>query len=152
MFVSSFNTYVHTTNINKNGDFKKGDDKEKSESFSKSLSDLNIVKPYIDKNLPINYVSNYKSFHNHQKLQEQLTSQSEYKLKQLSTLNNAKVAYDENSKMFSLAKKPSISLSQTPTIDENLPPKEQKAKEKSLRHSMINTYISNDNYYRITAA
>jgi len=152
MFVSSFSTYVHTANTNKSGDFKKSDEKEKSESFSKSLSDLTILKPYSDKSLPINYISNYKSFHNHQKLQEHLESQSEYKLKQLSTLNSAKIAYDENSKMFSLARKPSLSLSQTPKIDEKLPRQEQEAKEKTLRHSMINTYISNDNYYRITAA
>lgn len=152
MFVSSYNTYVHTSNTNKSTDFKRSDDKESSESFSKSLSDLNVLKPYTDRNLPIDYVSNYKSFHNHQRLQEQLESQSEYKLKQLSTLNNAKVAYDENSKMFPLAKKPHASLSQTPKIDEKLPPLDQEAKEKVLRHTMLNTYISNDNYYRVTAA
>jgi len=152
MFVSSFSTFVHSTNTNKSIDFKKNDEKEKSESFSKSLSDLTILKPYSDKSLPINYISNYKSFHNHQKLQEHLQSQGEYTLKQLSTLNSAKVAYDENSKMFSLARKPSLSLSQTPKIDEKLPRQEQEAKEKTLRHSMINAYISNDNYYRVTAA
>jgi hypothetical protein len=152
MFVSSYNTYVNTTNSTKSSELRRSDDKEKSDSFSKSLSDSTILKPYNDKNLPINYISNYKSFHNHQRLQEHLQSQNEYNLKQLNTLNSAKIAYDENSKMFPLAKKPSSSLSQTPKIDEKLPPKDQEAKEKVIRHVMVNTYISNDNYYRITAA
>lgn len=152
MFVSSYNTYVHTSNTNKSSDLRRSDDKEKSEGFSKSLSDLSIVKPFTDKSLPIDYISNYKSFHNHQRLQEQLETQGEYKLKQLSTLNNAKIAYDENSKMFPLTKKPHAPLSQTPKIDEKLPRQDQEAKEQVLRHTMLNTYISNDNYYRVTAA
>lgn len=152
MFVSSYNTYVNATNNTKNSDFKRIDEKEKSENFTKNLSDLNVVKPYSDKNLPIDYISNYKSFHNHQKLQEHLESQSEYKLKQLSTQNSAKEAYAENSKMFSLTKKPHTSLSQTPKTDEKLPLKDQEAKERALRHTMVNTYTSNENYYRITAA
>ncbi|MFA5461776.1 MAG: hypothetical protein WC274_06835 [Sulfurimonas sp.] len=151
MFVSSYNTYVNTTNTKNNTDFKKNDDKETSESFSKNLFQ-NVLKPYTDKTLPIDYISNYKSFYNQQKLQEHSTSQSEYTLKQLSTQNSAKAAYDENSKMFSLVKKPFTSLDQSPKIDERLPPQGQEAKEKVLRHTMVNTYISNDNYYRITAA
>ena len=54
--------------------------------------------------------------------------------------------------MFPIIKKPAFTLSQTPKIDEKLPLDVQEAKEKTLRHTMLNTYISNDNYYRITAA
>lgn len=152
MFVSSFSTYISTNSSNKGGAYKERELKESSESFNNELSRSTILKPYINSNLPIDYVSNYKSFNNQQKLHEQLQDQNSDELKKLSIFSGAKIAYEENTKMFSLVKKPTFTLSQTPKIDESMPRDLQEAKEKTLRYTMLNTYIANENYYRVTAA
>ena len=152
MFVSSFNTYISTNSSNKSEAHKDRELKGDFESFSSELSKSTVLKPYTNANLPIDYISNYKSFSNQQKLHEHLQNQNGGELKKLTVLNNAKVAYEENTKMFSLAKKPALTLTQTPKIDEKLPHDVQEAKEKTLRHTMVNTYLANDKYYHITAA
>lgn len=154
MFVSTYSTFVGSNSSNKADSYKTKEPKGESESFSKELSNSAIVKSHTDKNLPIDYISNYKSFNNQQKLQEQLQTGDELKLKlkQLTTTINAKVAYDGNSTMFSLSRKPTLTLSQTPKIDEKLPNDVKEAKEKNLRHVMVNTYSANDRYFQITAA
>lgn len=153
MFVSSYNTYIGTNASDKNDRYKTKIAGADAESFGKELSKLPILESHINRNMPIDYVSNYKSFNNQQKLHEELKSQDELKLKELNTVTSAKVAYEENSKMFPLLRRPSLTLSQTPKIlDEKLPRDAQEAKERSLRHVMVNTYLANDNYYRITAA
>ncbi len=67
------------------------------------------------------------------------------------TLQSAKVAYSSNSTMFSLLKKPTATIDQTPTIDKTLPLDIQEIKENNMRHLMVNTYLANDNYYQTTA-
>jgi hypothetical protein len=57
----------------------------------------------------------------------------------------------ENSTMFPLLQKPKLTLNQTLKTDKKLPQDTQKAKESIIRRDMINTYIANDNYYKITA-
>jgi hypothetical protein len=152
MFVSSFNTYISTNSSNKSEAYKERELKGEAESFSDELSKSTVLKPYINSNLPVDYVSNYKSFSNQQKLHEQMQNKNTQELKKLTVLNNAKTAYEENTKMFPLLKKPSLTLTQTPKIDEKLPRDVQEAKEKNLRHLMVNTYLANDKYYHITAA
>lgn len=151
MFISSYSTYIGTTASDKIN--KQGVERSKSDSefFSSKLSQNQTAQTDIVKNLPIDYVSNYKSFNNQQKLQEQVLSQSEIKFTQIKTMKSAKAAYEDNSKMFSLVRKPHIALNQTPSIDEQLPQDIQELKEKNLRHVMVNTYLANDKYYRITA-
>lgn len=152
MFVSSYSTYINANNSTKTGgskaDIYKGDLNYSSQELSKST----ILESHTNKNLPINYISNYKSFNNQQKLQEQLQTQDELTLKHLTTINSAKVAYEGNSTMFSLMRKPTLSLSQTPKIDEKLPKDVKEAKEKNLRHTMVSTYAANNKYFEITAA
>jgi len=152
MFVSSFNTYISTNSSNKSEAYKERELKGEAESFSDELSKSTVLKPYINSNLPVDYISNYKSFSNQQKLHEQMQNKNTQELKKLTVLNNAKTAYEENTKMFPLLKKPSLTLTQTPKIDEKLPRDVQEAKEKNLRHLMVNTYLANDKYYHITAA
>jgi hypothetical protein len=151
MFISSYSTYVGTTasdKIDRRGvEYSKDD----SEFFKSKLSQNQIEQTNIVKNLPIDYISNYKSFNNQQKLQEQTLSQSEMKFTQIKAMKSAKEAYEDNSKMFSLLRKPHVSLNQTPSIDEELPQDIQELKEKNLRHVMVNTYLANDKYYQITA-
>ncbi len=152
MFVSLYSTYVNTSNPNKNSDLKNSDSKNNDNSFKDSFLDTKTPNSYSNKNLPINYISNYKVFHNQQKLQEHSTNQNEFTLKQLNTLKSAKIAYEENTKMFSIVKKPSPALSYLPKIDEKLSPEIKEAKEKNLRYAMVNTYMENDKYYRIASA
>jgi len=152
VFVSTYSTYIGSNSSNKTDSYKIKEPKSESESFSKELSSSAIVKSHTNKNLPIDYISNYKSFNNQQKLQEQLQTQSELQLKHLTTTINAKAAYDGNITMFSLVRKPALPLNQTPKIDERLPRDIKEIKEKNLRHVMVNTYEANDRYFQITAA
>lgn len=152
MFVSSYNTYVSTDTSNKTNGYKSGESRERRDFFGDELSKFTVVKSHTDKNLPIDYISNYKSFNNQQKLQEQLQNKDGFELKKLNIINNAKAAYEENTKMFSQLKKPTITLSHTPKIDEKLPRDVKEAKEKTLRHLMVNTYLANDKYFQVTAA
>lgn len=152
MFVSSYNTYIGTDTQSKINNYKSESSKKESDFFKGELLKSSVVEPYTNKNLPIDYISNYKSFSNHQKLLEQTKSQDETNLKKLSLLNSAKNAYEENSKIFSLVKKPSLTLSQTFETNSSESKELQEAKERNLRHVMVNTYLSNDKYYQITAA
>jgi len=126
----------------------------KKEPFflSEAASNEPAFAPRDEKSLPIDYVSSYKSFQNQQKLQEQLQGQDSFTLKGLNTLANAKNAYEESAKKFSLAKKPTFALDLTPKIDITMPQETKEAKVKTLRQTMVNTYLANDRYYRITAA
>ena len=47
--------------------------------------------------------------------------------------------------------KPSVTLSQTPSIDKKQSLDIQKIQEKNLRQTMVNTYLANDKYFQITA-
>lgn len=152
MFVSSYNTYVQTDSTNKSRDFKANELKKEPFFLSEAASNEPAFAPRNEKSLPIDYVSGYKSFQNQQKLQEQLQGQDGFTLKSLNTLANAKNAYEESTRKFSLAKKPTISLDLTPKIDITMPQEAKEAKVKTLRQTMVNTYLANDRYYHITAA
>ena len=152
MFISSYSTYVGTDVVNKSNNYRDDTLKNSPNSFSNELSKSSVLKPYINKDLPIDYISNYKSFNNQQKLHEQLQTQDELKVKKLTLLSSAKVAYEDNSKIFQLIRKPALTLSQPSKIDEKEPKELKEAKEKNLRHVMVNTYLSNDKYFQITAA
>ncbi|MCD6432478.1 MAG: hypothetical protein J7L21_00410 [Sulfurimonas sp.] len=140
MFVSSYNTYIHTNSSTSTA-------KERSEKVRYTQSSLNldisqngVLKPKSGKNLPINYISSYKAFSNKQKLQNPLRDKSTITYNKIAIKKNAETAYEEGSKIFSLSKKPHIALSQTPKAESN------------LRHTMVNTYIANDRYYQISVA
>ncbi|MBT5934180.1 hypothetical protein [Sulfurimonas sp.] len=154
MFVSSYNTYIDTSTTNKA-------QKEKDESVNKPSSKFEIKATptfnqhvILGKKLPIDYISNYKALNNKQQLEDNdITKQAaSMKFKKVSLLKNAQVAYGDNSKMFSLLVKPKQTINQTPKIDQKMPIEAQDAKESVIRSTMVNAYIANDNYYRITAA
>ena len=152
MFVSSYSTYIATNSSHKSQKYGDRDANESLESFSKNLLNSTVIKPYANTNLLVDYISNYKSLSNQQKLHERVQEKDTDEFKKLTIINNAKTAYDEGIKIFSLSRNPPLTLSQTPKIDEKLPKEIQEAKEKSLRSLMINTYLTNDKYYKITAA
>ncbi|MCK9491476.1 MAG: hypothetical protein M0Q24_05250 [Sulfurimonas sp.] len=151
MFVSSYNTYITTNPTDKTSAQKIEKRSSSSESFESRLKEYAPLESKNAQNLPINYISNYKAFSNKQKMQDGLLDKETQKFSKINTLNSAKEAYSQNSKPFSLFLEPKITQSQTPQIDKTLPSDLQSAQEKQLRHTMVNTYLANDSYYKITA-
>ncbi len=161
MFVSSYSTYINTNSSERTTKSRASDAKEKLSFSYKRSSD---PKPLAQNTFPLDYVAQSKTFGNKIELefqQEQLQNKDNKELQELkssmkkfssySTLQNAKQAYTDNSKIFSLLRVPHAPLDQTPTIDKKLPDDLQVLKEQNLRYEMLNTYIQNDNYYKITA-
>jgi len=151
MFVSSYSTYISTTVNDKTNKPKVDTQKTESKPFGSILSKDKPLQAYDNKHIPINYISNYKSFSNQQKLQEQVKSKDEVKFKKISNIKNAKTAYESNSTIFSLMSIPKVSLSHLSTTSNMYDKNAQEAKENNMRHKMVNTYLANDKYYQITA-
>jgi len=155
MFVSSYNTYIDTTTTKRIQNDKDTSEKKVSKlPFESKLSQEVSKDVNLGKNIPLNYISNYKSLNNQQKLSHQTLDQNKSKMKftKLSAMDSASVAYTTNTKMFSLIQKPKQTIDQTPRLDRNLSMPAQEKQESFMRNKMINTYVSNENYYRITAA
>ena len=151
MYVSSYSTFVNTNSSQKVQREREIPQKESKTSFASKLSPTPDKVLNNTSKLPINYVSNYKVLNNQQKLQEETQNNSKLRFSKIKAFVSAKDAYTDNSKIFSLLVKPSATLDQTPKIDKKMPQKAQDAKEAIMKHTMVNTYIANDNYYKITA-
>ena len=144
MFVSSYSTYIsHNTNDRLNQP-RVDEQKKQDKSFVKTLINTPILLAYDTKNIPINYISNYKSFANKQKLLDiETKSKDEDKFKKMNDKINAKDSYKSNSFMFSLVSIPKTPVNNVPKINEiNI---------ENIRHKMVNTYLENDKYYQVTA-
>jgi len=151
MYVSSFNTYINTESTARTQQNKVQENKSSAKSFETKLLSKTVKNVDTSPKFPINYISNYKSLNNQQKLQENLQSSEKTKFLKLEAEIEAKNAYTDNSKIFSLILAPRTTIDQTPKINKNLPQNIQDIKEENLRHTMVNTYVSNENYYKITA-
>lgn len=151
MYVSSYSTYINADSSIKTQQSRIQENRDISNSFEAELSSKTIKNIDTSTKLPISYISNYKALNNQQKLQEDFQNVEKDKFLKLETLSSAKSAYSDNSKIFSQVLPPRATLDQTPRIDKKLPINIQNIKEENLRHTMINTYVSNENYYRITA-
>ncbi len=151
MFVSSFSTYINTESTARAQQNKVHKNKNGTESFETKLLSKTVKNVDTSPKFPINYISNYKALNNQQKLQENPQSSEKTKFLKLEAEAEAKNAYRDNSKIFSLILPPRATLDQTPRINKELPKNIQDIKEKNLRHTMVNTYMSNENYYRVTA-
>ena len=163
MYVSSYNTYIQTDSSSRTQ--KQKDEKQQGGSESSFSSKLlqntkedNAIRQL---SLPIDYTKENNYFANRHKIQLQEKNQqnqillkadeSTKKFSNYKTSQNATSAYESNSKLFSLLRKPKITLNQTPHTDERLPKDIQGLQESNLRNTMVNTYINNENYYKITA-
>ena len=152
MFVSSYSTYINDVNSKKIKQNTQKVEEKSNVNFSLTTPEnQEILTSKVDIKTPINYISNYKSFANKQKLQYQqdiddrtkeLQEKPVEKFSKINTLANAKVSYEVNSKMFSLLKVPQPPIGQSKK-EEHIPTK--------LQQKMVNTYIDNENYYKITA-
>mgnify|MGYP000442045682 CR=1 FL=1 len=156
MFVSSYSTYIQTNSSDKTYRDRIEKPKVGQGSFSKELTK---VSSELDTKTssPINYISQKQVLHNKQELTRQENKledsikDSINKFTNQNSLLSSRSAYESNSKMFSLFKIPQVALNQTPSIDNTLPKEPRDIKELNMRHKMVNTYIANDNYYKITA-
>ncbi len=152
MFVSSYTTFIDTNRTPKSQESKKEERRTESSSFTKALDPQPTKLQTQTLHLPINYISDYKVLNNQQKLQQDMQKNTQkLKFSKMKTFDSAKNAYSDNSKIFSLLIKPKATLNQTPRIDTKMPPQAQEAKESIMKHKMVNAYIANENYYRITA-
>lgn len=151
MYVSSFNTYINSESTAKTHSNRGQEKKNSTESFETRLLSKTVKNVDSTPKFPINYISNYKALNNQQKLQDNSQNSEKTKFSKLEAEAEAKNAYSDNSKLFSLVLPPRATLDQTPTIDKKLPQNIQDIKEKNLRQTMVKTYISNENYYRVTA-
>ena len=139
MFVSSYNTYINTSHIGHN----KSQKKEGIFSLKKEKtapSDLDAK--FTEVKLPVSYISHFKVLRNQQKLQKQTQQSQKTKFTKVTTLKNAQVAYSENSIMFPRLRKPKVPLGH---IQSSF------VSNASIKQNALNTYIANDNYYKVTA-
>lgn len=148
MFISTYNTYIGTNASEKSHNAAENGNKDKSGIFDAELYANKASTPLTSKNLPVDYVSNYKFIYNQQ---EQTKNPDEIKFKKIKDMSIAKTAYEDNSTMFSLIKKPTLTFSQSVKSTIKQPKNIQELKEQNLRHTMVNTYIENDKYYQVTA-
>ena len=151
MYVSSFSTYVNTESTARTQQSRVNRSENGAESFETKLLSKTVKNVDTSPKFPINYISNYKALNNQQKLQENPQNSAKTKFLKLEAEAEAKNAYSDNSKIFSLILAPRTTLDQTPKINRELPQNIQDIKENNLRHTMLNTYIANENYYKITA-
>ncbi len=158
MFVSSYSTFIDTSATKRVQNDKNNLERKPKESFSKQLIETTGKDVILSKNLPLNYISNYKALSNKQAIEQQLQGRDKREIKakikftKLSAQSSAQVSYADNSKMFSLRVPPKLTLDQTPKLNRKLPVAALKTQESTLKNLMVNTYIANENYYRITAA
>ncbi len=164
MFVSSYSTYIQTNASERTNKSRESFSKDSS-LFSSKLLDTPKLELQSASNLPVDYVYKAKSFNTKLELTRQeealknpfsdtIVQSKELTKSFMSTkiLENAKSAYEDNTKMFSYSRKPHIALDQTPQMDTRLPENAQQMQELHMRHVMVNTYAQNDKYYKITAA
>jgi type IV secretory pathway TraG/TraD family ATPase VirD4 len=162
MYVSSYNTYIQT-NTSKTNEKQKVSESKAGSSFSSKLREQPKLKLSSFVNLPVDYISKSsktqveiqresRKLQNPQDIEQNRREKQIIAISQKQTLQSAKIAYQDNSKLFSLIQKPQTkTIDQTPKNDLKLPTNIQELKEENMRRVMVNTYIQNDKYYKITA-
>lgn len=157
MFVSSYNTHIQTSNSEKTAKQRFEKQESDAKSFSSKLSSNSQISSLQSSSIPVDYILKGLVLNNKQELENKKNNTKDElksdinKFTKRNSLINAKASYEGNSKMFSLFQVPSTTLNQTVLPENTLPKEPQDIKELNLRHKMVNTYISNDSYYKVTA-
>ena len=151
MYISSYNTYITANSTNNKEKVRTEESSKSSLKFSQKLSSQITEVIDTNSNLPVNYISKYKVLSNQQRLRDETFNTQRAKFSKTKALVTSKNAYLEGSKIFPIALKTAITINQTPQIDKKMSKNAQDAKEQIMKHKMVNTYIANDNYYKITA-
>lgn len=164
MFVSSYNTYIQTDSTVKSNKQRLEKPSSSSDEFAQKLSQKTPNTNFTSSPIPAEFISKSQAYLNKQELEfqkEQLKNPQNSGTKELketlskftanNSLTSAKHAYENINKAFSVFPKQASSIDQTPKMDQNLPAQAHEAKELSMRHKMVNTYLANDRYYQVTA-
>ena len=151
MYISSYNTYITPNSSDRIQKERSEEPFKKSQSFSKKLASQSLKTIDTSSRLPVNYISNYKVLNNQLRLKDDTFNDNRAKFSKVKALVNSQSAYKEGASIFPLFTKPKIALNQTQEINKKMPKNAQEAKETILKHTMVNTYIANDNYYKLTA-
>jgi len=147
MYVSSYNSYIPNISSSKTDSKEKKESKEIESSNSFSI-EKGRRSSLDEKNLPVkqNYQTQYNYFRDR-------TSYKEFDtFDKIKKYNNAKEAYTENARLFSLTQKPKAVIGNITLPDRHLSKEVQETKAKLTKQKLINIYVENDNYYKVTAA
>jgi hypothetical protein len=156
MFVSSYSTYIQTNASNKNVRQKESEYENRS-AFSSKLYEKTPAVATNGASLPVDYIAKNNNFYtklfleNHQDQQSAQTKELTHKFIDQSTLQDAKKAYTQAPKMTSLFRETFLALDKTQLEEAKPSQNTQDFKDAKMRKLMINTYIANENYYKITA-
>lgn len=157
MFVPAYTTLVQTNRSQEIAKQKVQKSQVPSQDFSTKLSNKVsshhlkssssvVIHDFNKNNLTTKQEILNQNTKDYKQVKETLT-----KFNGQNSLVQAQNAYTNNSKMFSLIKIPTSPLNQKPSHETTLPREPKEIKEANVRYKMINTYIDNNNYYKITA-
>lgn len=156
MFVSSYSAYIQTNSDNKN--IKNRDvSHANSSNYSSKVYEENLPKSSNKASFAVDYIAKNNSFYTKLFLEKNQDEQSEqtknltHKFIDQNTLQDAKKAYTQVPKMASFFRETFMALDKTLQVEPKFTQSSQNLKEAKMRKLMINTYIDNDNYYKITA-
>ncbi|MBU1217399.1 hypothetical protein KJ870_03225 [bacterium] len=156
MFVSSYSTYIQTNTNDKNVK-QKDVSYGKDSGFSSKLLKESVADTAKNASLPVDYIARNNNFYTklfleeHQDEQSAQTKELTHKFIDQSTLQDAKKAYTQAPKMTSLFRETFLALDKTQLAEAKPSQNTQDFKDAKMRKLMINTYIANENYYKITA-
>ncbi|MBA3026836.1 MAG: hypothetical protein FP820_10620 [Sulfurimonas sp.] len=156
MFVSSYSTYIQTNTNDKNVK-QKDVGYGKDSGFSSKLLKESVADTAKNASLPVDYIARNNNFYTklflekHQDEQSAQTKELTHKFIDQSTLQDAKKAYTQAPKMTSLFRETFLALDKTQLAEVKPSQNTQDFKDAKMRKLMINTYIANENYYKITA-
>lgn len=165
MFVSSFSTYTTNNYSQKVAKDRADEQRKESHSFQFKRAD-DPLKLSNSSAKPVDYISNAQTAYTKQMLEisqkkeGKAQKSNEFETTQKSTKNfqktanfkSATSAYSNTFTTFGSLRKPHVTVSnQTPHVDKNLPKEAQKAQENNIRHTMVNTYMENEKYYKRSA-
>jgi len=156
MFVSSYSTYIQTGAANKNIR-QKDTEYENRSALSSKLYEKNT--PALSSGAPfaVDYIAKNNNFYTKlflEKNQDEQSAQTKeltHKFIDQSTLQDAKKAYTQLPKMSSFFRETFIAFDKTQTVASKSSQETQESKDTATRKLMIDTYIANDNYYKISA-
>ncbi|MBN2815578.1 MAG: hypothetical protein JXQ67_02780 [Campylobacterales bacterium] len=159
MFVSSYTTYIQPQSSQKEFSEKKVTQSDTKFPYAMQLkegSSSELFETYLlNQKLPISYLSKYKVLNNKQKLQESILKESPPKelesYHKQNTQQQAQTSYKENTMLFVPIQKVYKALESTEGINTKLSKDSYDAQKALLREKMLNTYRTNQNYYKLSA-
>ncbi len=143
MFIASYTTYIPTIPATKTNSTKEKDFRPKTDIFAekKSTPEKTEIPQELNKT-----ISSYNLYNKEKNKNLDL-------YEKIKTLQNAQTAYKETTQPFSSMRKPKAPQQNSfSTLSLTLPKEAKTAQEQLLKIKMVNTYIQNDNYYKVTAA